>query len=302
MIVTLTRIIKYGWQAFVRNGWLSVSTIGIMILAAIVFEGLVLFNVIGKTTISSLQDKIDISIYFKSNASEDYILNIKKSLEDLSEVKNVEYVSAEIALTEFKNKHSDDPALGQAIEELDKNPLLASLNVKAKDPREYKSIASYLEAKTLKDQIEKITYAQNQGVIERLIGLIDTLRNGGIALTIFLSILAVVVTFNTIRLAIFSASEQIGVMRLVGASNSFIRGPFIVEGIIYGFVAAIVSFLIVIPIMNFLAPYVHSFIPEVDLLAYFSVNYITLFMYQLLFCIFMGTISSFIAVRKYLQL
>lgn len=302
MIVTLTRIIKYGWQAFVRNGWLSVSTIGIMILAAIVFEGLVLFNVIGKTTIGSLQEKIDISIYFKSNASEDYILNIKKSLENLSEVKNVEYVSAETALTDFKNKHADDPALGQAIEELDKNPLLASLNVKAKDPREYKSIASYLEAKTLKDQIEKITYAQNQVVIERLIGLIDTLRNGGIALTVFLSILAVVVTFNTIRLAIFSASEQIGIMRLVGASNAFIRGPFIVEGVIYGFVAAIVSFVIMIPMINFLAPFVHNFIPEVDLLSYFSTNYMSLFLYQTLFCMGLGIVSSFVAVRKYLHL
>lgn len=302
MIVTLTRIIKYGWQAFVRNGWLSVSTIGIMILAAIVFEGLVLFNVVGKTAIGSLQEKIDISIYFKSNASEDYILNVKKSLEDLSEVKNVEYVSAESALVDFKNKHADDPALGQAIEELDKNPLLASLNVKAKDPREYKSIASYLEAKTLKDQIEKITYAQNQVVIDRLIGLIDTLRNGGIALTVFLSILAVVVTFNTIRLAIFSASEQIGIMRLVGASNSFIRGPFIVEGIIYGFVAAIISFVILIPLINFLAPFVHNFIPEADLIAYFSTNYMSLFFYQLLFGVGLGIVSSFVAVRKYLHL
>ncbi len=302
MIVTLTRIIKYGWQTFIRNGWLSVSTIGIMILAAIVFEGLVLFNVIGKTTISSLQEKIDISIYFKSNASEDYILNIKKSLENLSEVKNVEYVSAESALTGFKNRHVDDSALSQAIEELDKNPLLASLNVKAKDPREYKSIASYLEAKTLKDQIEKITYAQNQVVIERLIGLIDTLRNGGIALTVFLSILAVVVTFNTIRLAIFSASEQIGIMRLVGASNAFIRGPFIVEGIIYGFVATIISFVIMIPMINFLAPFVNKFIPEVDLLLYFSTNYISLFLYQILFCMGLGIISSFVAVRKYLHL
>lgn len=302
MIVMLTRIIKYGWQAFIRNGWLSVSTIGIMILAAIVFEGLVLFNVVGKTTIGTLQEKIDISIYFKSNAAEDYILNIKKSLESLDEVKSVEYVSAEAALAEFKNKHADDPALGQAIEELDTNPLLASLNVKAKDPRQYKSIASYLEAKTLKDQIEKITYAQNQVVIERLIGLIDTLRNGGIALTIFLSILAVVVTFNTIRLAIFSASEQIGIMRLVGASNSFIRGPFVVEGIVYGFVAAIVSFIIVIPLINFLAPFLHNFIPEADLASYFSTNYLSLFLYQLLFCVGLGIISSFVAVRKYLHL
>lgn len=301
MIVTLTRIIKYGLQAFVRNGWLSVSTISIMILAAVVFEGLVLFNVTGKAAITSLQEKIDISVYFKSNAAEDYILTIKKSLESLTEVRSVEYVSAEAALAAFKNRHAGDAALSQAVEELDKNPLLASLNIKAKEPSQYKAIANYLENQTLKAQVEKVTYAQNQVVIDRLVGFIDTLRKGGITLTLFLAFLATVVTFNTIRLAIFSASEQISIMRLVGASNAFVRGPFIVEGIIYGLFAAVVSYLALIPVINFLSPSIHSFIGEIDLSAYFLANMFALFGYQLLFCVGMGVASSFIAVRRYLS-
>ncbi len=302
MIVTLTRIIKYGLQAFVRNGWLSVSTISIMILAAVVFEGLVLFNVTGKAAINSLQEKIDISVYFKSNAAEDYILNIKKSLENLAEVKSVEYISSEAALVDFKNRHAGDAALSQAVEELDKNPLLASLNVKAKDPSQYKTIASYLENQTLKDQIEKVTYAQNQVVIDRLVGFIDTLRKGGITLTIFLSFLAAVVTFNTIRLAIFSASEQLNIMRLVGASNAFIRGPFVVEGIIYGIIASIISFVALIPVINFLSPSINSFIGEINLSQYFYDNIFALFGYQMLFCVGMGVASSYFAVRRYLHL
>ncbi len=301
MIVTLTRIIKYGIQAFIRNGWLSVSTIGIMILAAIVFEGLVLFNVMGKATIASLQEKIDISVYFKSNAAEDYILSMKKSLENLDEVRSVEYISSEQALADFKKRHESDSALSQAVEELDKNPLLASLNIKAKDPSQYKAIASYLESQTLKDQIEKVTYAQNQIVIDRLIGLIDTLRKGGITLTLFLSFLAIIVTFNTIRLAIFSASEQINIMRLVGASNAFIRGPFVVEGIIYGIIASLVSYLVMIPLINFLSPSINSFVGEVDIAGYFSGNFLSLFAYQLLFCVGMGVASSYFAVRRYLH-
>jgi len=273
-----------------------------MILAAIVFEGLVLFNVTGKTAISSIQEKIDISVYFKSNASEDGILNIKKSLEDLSEVKSVEYVSREMALAEFKKRHEGDASITQAIEELDQNPLLASLNIKAKDPNEYKTIATYLEAKTLKDQVEKISFAENQVVIERLVGFIDTLRKGGITLTLFLAFLAVIVTFNTIRLAIFSASDQIGIMRLVGASNAFIRGPFLVEGLAYGLISAIVSFLLMIPLISFISPYVYSFIPEINLMAYWSTNVFNLFFYQLLFCVGLGILSSYIAVRKYLHL
>jgi cell division transport system permease protein len=301
-MVTLSRIIKYGWQAFLRNGWLSLSTISIMILAALVFEGLILFNVMGKTALVSIQNKIDISVYFKSNVNEDSILNIKRSLEGLEEVKGVEYVSREQALEEFKARHEDEETIAQTLAELDENPLLASLNIKANDPSEYGAIASYLENETLSDTVEKVTYAQNQVVIDRLVGLIDTMKKGGITLTVFLAFLAITVTFNTIRLAIFSNREQIGIMRLVGASNVFIRGPYVVEGVIYGIIACIIGFLILIPVISFLSPYVGRFIPELVLSDYFQTNFFALFLYQLLFCIVLGIVSSIIATRRYLQL
>lgn len=300
-MVTLSRIIKYGWQAFVRNGWLSFSTISVMILAALVFEGLILFNVVGKTALVSLQNKIDISVYFKSNVDEDSILNIKKSLEGLDEVKGVEYVSREQALEDFKTRHAGEETITQTLAELDTNPLLASLNIKANDPREYASIASYLDNENLSDVIEKVTYAQNQVVIDRLVGLIDTMKKGGITLTVFLAFLAVTVTFNTIRLAIFSNREQIGIMRLVGGSNTFIRGPYMVEGVLYGGVSGIIGFLILIPFISFLSPYLMSFIPEMSLSGYFQTSFFSLLAYQLIFCVVLGILSSVIATRRYLQ-
>lgn len=302
MIVTLSRIIKFGLQGFARNGLLSVSTIGIMILAAIVFEGLIVFNVVAKNTITVIQEKIDISVYFKSNAAEDAILNIKRSLEELTEVKEVQYVSREQALADFKARHAGEETVAQTLEELDTNPLLASLNIKATDPRQYGSIAEYLDAANLKDVIEKVTYAQNQLVIDRLIALVDTFRKTGIILTIFLAFLAVMVTFTTIRLAIFSASDQIGIMRLVGASNSFIRGPYIVEGVLYGLIAGLVSYLLFIPMLNFASPYITSFIPEVNLGTYFASHFFALFCYQLLFAVGLGIVSGVIAIRKYLHI
>jgi len=300
-MVTLSRIIKYGVQAFLRNGWLSVSTISIMILAALVFEGLIIFNVVGKSAIQSIQDKIDISVYFKSNVAEDSILSIKRSLENLSEVKQVDYISREQALDNFKSRHENEDAITQALNELDSNPLLASLNIKAKDPHEYGTIADYLQNQNLKDQIEKVTYAQNQVVIERLIALIDTLKNTGITLTVFLSFLAIMVTFNTIRLAIFSNSDQIGIMRLVGASNKFIQGPYVVEGVLYGVISAIISFVILIPIVGFLSPYINNFIPEMNLSSYFNNSVWQLLLYQLAFCVGVGILSSSIAIRRYLR-
>jgi len=301
-MVTLSRIIKFGWQGFLRNGWLSVSTIIIMILAAAVFEGLILFNVAGQGAVSSIQEKIDISVYFKANVAEDTILNMKRSLENLSEVKNVEYVSREQALEIFKQRHAEEETITQTLAELDTNPLLASLNIKAKDPHEYAAIAGYLDNQNLKEMVEKVTYAQNQVVIDRLVGLIDTMRKGGITLTMFLAFVAVVVTFNTIRLAIFSASEQIGIMRLVGASNSFIRGPYVVEGVIYGVISALVSFFLIIPLVSFISPHLLSFIPEMDLMGYFTSHSIVLFIYQLLFCVILGIFSGIIATRRYLRI
>lgn len=301
MMVEISRIIKYGFQSFLRNGWLSASTIGIMILALVVFEGLILFNVVAKGAVQAIQDKIDISVYFKSNAAEDSILNIKRSLEGLTEVKEVNYTSRDEALSEFKKRHEKDEIITQTLSQLDENPLLASLNVKAKDPRYYSTIAKYLEKPVFQNLIEKITYAQNYVMIDRLISLVDTVRKSGAILTSFLTFLAVMITFNTIRLAIFSNREQIGIMRLVGASNNFTRGPYVVEGIIYGIIAGVLSFLIFIPIINFISPYITNFIPEVDLKLYFNDHLVRILLYQLLFGVGLGIISSVIAIRKYLH-
>ena len=300
-MVTLSRIIKFAWQGFLRNGWLSVSTIGIMILALLVFESLILFNVIAGGAIESVQEKVDISVYFKSNVSEDSVLNIKRSLEGLSEVKAVEYVSREEALEEFKARHADDETIVQTLEELDENPLLASLNIKANELGEYDTIASYLEAPNLADSIEKVTYAQNKVVIDRLDKLTNATERGVVALTIFLAFLAVLVTFNTIRLAIFSNREQIEIMRLVGASNSFIRGPYIAEGVLYGLIAAVVSFAILVPVISFMSPHIAGFILEVNLGDYFANNWVNLILYQVLFGVTLGIVSSAIAIRKYLE-
>ncbi len=272
-----------------------------MILATAIFGGLILFNVLGVSAVESIQEKIDISVYFRSNVSEDYILDMRRSLEGLSEVRDVEYVSRERALAEFKETHADDETIIQALEELEENPLLASLNIKAWDPREYEAIAGYLDNPAFQDSIEKVTFAQNEIVINRLIALVDTVRKGGISLTVFMAFLAVAVTFNTIRLAIFSNREQISIVRLVGASNSLVRGPFIVEGLIYGIVAAALSFALLIPVINFVSPYLNTFIPEFNMADYFRANFSSLLFYQLAFAIGLGILSSIIAVRRYLR-
>ncbi|MFA5099165.1 MAG: permease-like cell division protein FtsX [Candidatus Paceibacterota bacterium] len=301
MITNFLRIVKYGFLAFRRNGWLSTATLSIIVLALLVFEGLMIFNVLTKTAISSLEDKIDISVYFKIDAPEDDILNIQKSLGTLTEVKSVNYVSRDQALEIFKEKHKDDAAISQSLEELNSNPLLASLNIKANNPNQYATIADYLDKADFKTMFEKVTYAQNAVVIDRLNKIIGVAERGGFVLIVFLTFIAVLVTFNTVRLAIYSSREEIGIMRLVGASNSFIRGPYIVEGILYGFLAAILSIALAAPIIYFASPYINIFIAEMNLWKYFTSNIFGTVFYQSLFGISLGAISSVIAVRKYLK-
>lgn len=301
MVTTLSRIIKYGLQTFRRNAWLSTATILIMLLALLVFASLIIFNVITSKVISSVQDKIDISIYFKNSTPEDEMLRIKSTLESLQEVKLIEYVSKDKALAIFKDKHKEDETISQAIEQLNDNPLLASLNIKARNPEEYKIIASYIDNESINPFIEKVSYNQNSTVIERLNKILKTAKDGGLALTIFMSLVAVLITFNTIRLAIYSSRESINIMRLVGGSNFFIRGPFLVNGILYGIISAALSMLVIVPIVYFIAPYGNAVVPEIDLWNYLFSNVVLLFIYQLIFGVVLGLISSFIAIGKYLK-
>ena len=302
MFTALSRIIKNGFVGFWRNGWLSTATISILIIALVVFECLIIFRVLTETALTAIQDKIDISVYFKSVVPEDEILKVKKAIETLPEIKEVEYISKDQALLDFQEKHKDDPTISQSIEELQNNPLLASFNVKAHDPNEYAGIAEYLNKASFNADFEKVTYAQNEIVIERLNKIIATAEKSGLILIIALAAIAILVTFNTIRLAIYSSREEIEIMRLVGASNSFIRGPYLVEGIMYGVIAAILSVLIAAPAVYFMSPYIRVFIPEMNLWPYFLTNLFALTLYQILFGVVLGLISSYIAVRKYLRI
>lgn len=302
MITSLVRIIRFGFQNFVRNGLLSVATVAIVSLTLIMILSLVFFDKISATAIQSLQDKIDISVYFKLETADEDILELERRLSALEEVKSVEFVSREKALATFKERHADDAEITQALEELGDNPLLASLNIKATDPDKFKVIAAYLENEAFTDLIDRVTYSENRLAIERLSRFIRTFQSVGFGITIVLSLIAVLITFNTVRLAIYSNREELSVMRLVGAANSFINGPYVVDGILYGAIAAIVSILIAIPAIHFADPKILALIPEMNLKSYFYGGLAKLLLFQLGIGAALGAFSSIIAVRKYLKI
>jgi len=302
MFTALFRVIKYGIQGFKRNSWLSITTIVVMTLTLLVFIGLILFSVLTTDTINLLKEKIDISVYFKNDTPEDSILKIKRSLESLDEVKVIEYISRDEALSIFKERHKEDTTITEAIDVLETNPLSASLNIKAKDPKDYPVITAYLNNENLKDQVEQVSYNQNQVVIDRLATIVDTVQKSGMVLILILSLVAVLVSLNAIMLAIHSTRDEIGIMRLVGATNMFIRGPYIVQGMLYGLIAGILSIIFIAPLIYFSAPYLKMIMPEINMWSYLLSNLFSLTLYQIAFGIILGTVSSTIAVRKYLKI
>ncbi|EKD24309.1 MAG: cell division protein FtsX, partial [uncultured bacterium] len=282
MLTTLSRVIKYGLVGFWRNGWLSTATIAIVFLVLVGLGGLLMFNSLANIVLTDIQDKIDVSVYFKVDAPEDRMLEVQRSLESLPEVKSVEYISRDKALEEFKEQHKDDSTVSQALEAIDSNPLAASLNIKARELRDYEAIAGYLEKDTYKEITDKISYTQNIGVIDRLKKIKGTVEQGGLLLVVFISLIAALIIFNTIRLAIYSNRDELAVMRLVGASNFFIRGPYMVEGIIYGITGSIMSIIVVTIAVFYTAPYASIFVPDINGWTYYLSNFFS-FMFAQVF-------------------
>ncbi len=301
MFTVFSRIINYGLNGFWRNGWPSAATVAMMVLSLIVSMGLILFNVFTSSAVDSIQDKIDVAVYFKTSTPEDEILRVKQSLESFPEVKGVEYISSAQALEIFREKHKDDVTIRQAVDELNSNPLQAALNIKAHRADQYEKIDEYLKNTSISQSFAGTTYFRNKDVINRLITIITNVNRGGFVLTLMLALLAGLVVFNTIRLAIYSNREEIFVMRSVGASNALVRGPYVVEGVMAGILAVVLSVLISAPMVYVANPFFKVLIPELDLFQYFYTHILLLIGYQLVFGVVIGGLSSFIAVRRYLK-
>lgn len=301
MFTIISRIIQYGFKSFWRNGWLTTATVLIMVLALLVSIGLMFFNVTTRFAIESIEDKVDISVYFAPTTPEDEIIRIKKSLEELEQIKIVQYLSRDDALATFEETHREDPIISQALTELGENPLEASLRIKAKETAHYATIAQYLSSPALKKFISSVSYEDSRVAINRLTAFISYATRIGLVITVAMALVAGLMVFNTIRLAIYSNRDEIGIMRVVGASNSLVRGPYVVEGMLEGLLAAVLSLVIAAPLVYFVAPGFSRFIPELDLLEYYSSNLTQLLVYQIIFGMLIGGVSSFIAVRRYLK-
>lgn len=301
MFTALKRIFRSGWQSFSRDGEIALASIFILFLAISLVTSLFLFKDMSQFLISSIQEKIDISVYFKEEIAEKEILDIKKEIAKFPEVKEIEYISQGQALESFVERHEEEPVLIESVEEVGRNPFLASLNIKAWEPNQYGAVSNFLEKADFKSLIEKVDYHERKSVIERISSLSSVATRTGIFISIVLIIVAVLVAFNTIRLSIYNSKEEIKIQRLVGASSWSIRGPFLVQGAISGILATLICFSIFSLACWLLSPKIEVIFPGFSLFELFVGNFQVLLLIQSVVGIGLGMTSSTIAIRKYLK-
>lgn len=304
-LLDLRRIIKSGFVNFKRSSFVSLSSVLVMTITLSVVTLIIFSQAVLNFSLASIQDKVDVTVYMTVGAQESEILSMKKSIEELPTVETVTYISSEQALENFKSRHANDFLTLQALEELDGNPLGATLNIKATDTSDYEAIATFLDNKSALGSgdrviIDKVNYAQNKLVIDRLISITEGARRLGVAVTIVLMIISLIITFNTIRLVIYISRDEIAVMRVVGAENHYIRGPFLVEGMLYGIVSSIITMIIFYPITLWVGANMSEFL-GLNLHTYYISNFFQLFVITAVFGMILGIISSFSAVRAYLK-
>ncbi len=305
MITELKRVIKAGFINFTRNGIVSWAAVLVVTITLSVITTIILLQAVLYFSLNLIKDKVDVTIYFNVGAPPERIMSLKESLLKLPEVASVSYTSDEEALALFRSRHENDYPTIQALDEIGENPLGAYLNVKAKEISQYESIANFLKGDNVlvsgsTNIIDKVNYHQNKLVIDRLSAIISGAQKLGFLITLLLIIISIIITFNTIRLTIFISKEEIGVMQLVGASKMRVRGPFMIEGAIYGIIATILTLIIFWPATAWVGRNMTGFL-GIDMYDYYISNFFQIFVIILLSGILLGMISSFLAIRRYLN-
>lgn len=303
--INIKRLARTGFIGFLRNGFVSLGAVLTMAIMLFVLGSLMMTGAALNSVLTQLQEKVDINVYFLLDAPQDEMIALRDSVAELPEVASVTYISRDEALAQFRERHANDQLTLQALDELNENPLGASLAVRAKQTSQYEGIAKFLDNETTvgggNQIIEKINYFQNKAAIDKLTQIIDASERAGLIATIFLIIVATLIVFNTIQLAIYTTKDEIGVMQLVGASDWYVQGPFIIEGALYGLAGGILSLIIMYPFVLWVGPSSQALLGSFNTATYYLNNFGWLFFVLLGTGVILGSISSIAAVRKYLR-
>jgi cell division transport system permease protein len=304
MFVALFRVIKFSSQDFWRNFWLSAATIIVLVLTLISINFLLTLNVLTKTAVAEVQNKIDASVYFKQGVPESEVGSVKSYLLSLPQVKNVEYISPEHALAEFQKKHKNDPVILESLEEVGSNPLGATLVVTAHNSADYQTILKVFEDPQYAAVIQDKNFDDHQVVVQKINSVSEKAEKTGAGIAGLFAIVAVLIGFNTVRMTIYTHREEIGIMKLVGAANWFVRAPYLASGVLYGLFSVLLAVIVTFPLIGFAEPYFAGFFggSDFNLVEYFAQNFLQIFGWQFVGVVLLNMVTSSLAIGRYLKI
>lgn len=290
-----------GWQNLTRDSGIAVANIFIIMIPILLTSALFMLKDVSNFLVKELQQKADISVYFNESVSEDDIMKVKDRIKQIPGIEQVDYVSKDMAMEEFAKRHESEPALIESLQEVNGNPFFSLLNVTAVSTEQYVQVQELLGGQDYVDMINKVNYSERKDIIEKIFWLTDGAQKMGLWLFVMLGAISVVVTFNTVRIAILSRGIEVGIQRLVGASRWFVRGQFLVEGMIFGILGAALSLLVTAAVCWYSNAAIAVLLPGMNLWQNFTAEIWTLFGLQLLIGAGLGMFSSVIAVGRYLK-
>lgn len=302
-MTSFLRVIKIGLIDFWRNRWLSLAATMMMTMAIFTVALFIILNMSINETAKTLQEKIDVAVFFKDDATDDQINELKALLEARLDVKAVTFISREEAQKRLRERSKYQATVLKLLDQGYGSRLPRSLSVKANSPESLDSIASFIEQPPYDTGIENISYKQNKSLIDKFINLTSFVKKTALYLSILFSLIAILVVYNTIRLTILTRHEEIEIMQLVGATGWYIKFPFILEGILYGIIATIATTIVLIASVKAASPFLTQFIgsPNFDFQQFFYNNLLFITAVELACGLLLGAVCSYLAVRKFLR-
>lgn len=305
-LITSVRIVHNGIVNFMRNIGLAIAAMAVMVVTLTIVLFSIITNATFTNTIAQITNKIDISVFLKDSVTAPQTTQLIGQLGKLPNVKSVSYLSKAQALQQYEQQNTGNQQLLTAIGETS-NPLPATVLIKPVNLNQIQDIKNFLvEPSIAALQSDAPTYSgDRETAINKITHATDVLREIGVFAIIVFTLICALIIFNTIQMAIFNRRDEITIMRLLGASTTFIRGPFVVESAIYGILSAIISVLFIngafIAASNALQASSLGLLDIGYANSYFDNHFFMLLGIQLMLGIVLGVVSSIIATRRYLK-
>lgn len=300
---TIGRIIRFAFQNFARNTWLSAATVSVLVLTLISVNLLVVLNVLGKIAVSTVASRIDVSVHFKPEVEESRVQTVKTALLSMAEVQNVTYVSPAEALTQFGQEYGQDESVVRSLGEVGDNPFGATLVIKARTLDGYPRILASLNDSSFAGLIDGKDFDDRQAIIDRVKRIGANLQYFLFGVSGVFGLITLLIVWNTIRVSIYTKREEIGIMRLVGASDGFIRGPFYIEAMLWSLLAFAIAIGAFLPALAFAQPYLAKFFGtgSVDVLGFYRANLAQITVAELAGVAAMAVVTTKMATSRYLK-